>query len=89
MTAEWVLNENPDGIDILHPDPREECNSEHHSIKGRSVVDAETADALIQLGQARLCGHCGSRAARTATATAGGPVYTERPTLDTRGPDDR
>lgn len=58
--SEWTLNRNA-GTDVLHPDPREECNLDDSA--GRTQVDAETADALMQLGQARLCEHCGTDAA--------------------------
>ncbi len=51
----YVLNEN-DGMDVLHRDPREECNID--DADGRQTVDAKTVDALLSKDQARRCGHC-------------------------------
>ena len=53
-----ILNVNPDGIDVLHPDPGEQCNTD--DAEGRQRVDARTAAALLARGEARLCEHCGS-----------------------------
>lgn len=58
MAAEWVLNRN-EGVDVLHPDPREECNLDDS--KGRTVVDAATGQALLEAGTADLCLHCGEQ----------------------------
>ena len=57
MTIEpyYVLNRN-EGIDTLHRNPREECNVD--DAEGRETVDAETADALLALGDTRRCAHC-------------------------------
>ena len=51
-----LLNRN-DGIDVLHPHPGEQCNSD--DAEGKQWVDADTADAMLNLGQAKLCAHCG------------------------------
>ena len=76
-SGRWHQAMRVDGGEPLVPDA---CN-----ISGDRTYHAELPDGLTD---ALLCDRC-FRAARTATATAGGPVYTERPTLDTRGPDDR
>ncbi len=55
--AYYVLNVN-EGIDILHKNPREQCNSQADEMKGRQTVDAKTVDALLSKDQARRCGHC-------------------------------
>jgi hypothetical protein len=52
----FVLNVNPGG-DVLHTDPREECNLD--DAKDRQYVDARTAASLIASGQAVACAHCG------------------------------
>ena len=52
----WVVNTNPNGLDIVHRNPREECNLD--DARGRDVIDAETADALLSIGEARRCEHC-------------------------------
>ena len=51
----FVLNVN-DGMDVLHRNPREECNTDQ--AKGRQTVDPDTADALLTLGTAQRCQHC-------------------------------
>ena len=53
--AYFVLNGNPGEDDVLHRNPREECNLDDS--KGRQTVDPETADALLALGTKR-CQHC-------------------------------
>ena len=51
----FVLNVN-EGIDTIHRNPREECNTDDAT--DRSEVDAKTAAAMIATGQARACHHC-------------------------------
>lgn len=51
----YVLNQN-EGIDTIHRNPHEECNTD--DADGRQTIDAETADAMLTRGQARRCGHC-------------------------------
>lgn len=51
----FVLNRN-EGADTLHRNPREECNVD--DAEDRQTIDAETADALVALGEARRCQHC-------------------------------
>jgi hypothetical protein len=51
----YVLNRN-EGVDTLHKDPRESCNVD--DVEGRETIDAETADALLALGDTRRCSHC-------------------------------
>ena len=36
----WTLNRN-EGVDTIHRDPREECNTD--DIEGREAIDAKTA----------------------------------------------
>jgi hypothetical protein len=57
MTVEprYVINQN-DGIDTLHRNPSESCNTD--DAKGRQTVDSGTAKALEAGGHIRLCGHC-------------------------------
>lgn len=64
MTDErhFILNENPDDIDVIH-DPRtfsEQCNTDQ--VEGRQRVDVATAARLIAMGDARVCEHCGGEA---------------------------
>ena len=58
MSDRFILNENPEGIDILHRSKglTEQCNSD--DVVDRQKVDAKTAAALIASGQARPCQHC-------------------------------
>lgn len=54
----FLLN-TPEGdeqavLHTLHGDER--CNRD--DMKGRQKIDAETADALVSLGEARRCEHC-------------------------------
>lgn len=51
----FVLNRN-EGVDVVHRNPREECNTD--DADDRETIDAETADALLARGTARRCGHC-------------------------------
>ena len=55
MTDRFVLNVNK-GTDIVHRNPREECNQD--DALDRKNVDAATAAALIASGDARACIHC-------------------------------
>ncbi len=52
----YVVNVNADGLDVLHRNPREECNTDQ--VDGRQTIDPDTADALEQMGEARRCQHC-------------------------------
>jgi len=54
----YVLNVNPDGDDVLHRDPGERCNTQADEMKGRQVIDAHTADAMLSKNQAHACRHC-------------------------------
>ena len=56
MSERFVLNRNTDGDDVLHRNPREECNQD--DARQRQTIDADTADALLARDQARRCGHC-------------------------------
>ena len=51
----FVLNRN-EGTDTIHRDPREECNVD--DADGRQTIDADTADALLTMGDAVRCKHC-------------------------------
>lgn len=51
----YVLNKQ-DGIDTLHKNPRESCNSDQ--IEGRQTLDPDTGEALEKGGYVRLCQHC-------------------------------
>lgn len=52
----FTLNRNTD-VDVLHVEhPHEECNIDDASDRQR--IDARTAAALLDHGQARACGHC-------------------------------
>ena len=55
----YILNTNPAEVDVLHSRAglTEECNTDQ--VEGRQLVDADTADALVQHGDARFCQHCG------------------------------
>ncbi len=55
--AYYILNGN-EGIDILHRNPREQCNTQSDEMKGRERIDSKTADALIATDQARWCEYC-------------------------------
>ncbi len=52
----YVLNVNEFDADVLHRDPREECNLD--DADGRQTIDAHTADALLSKNQAQPCRHC-------------------------------
>lgn len=52
----FVVNVNPDDVDVVHRNPREECNTDDAA--GRQTVDARTAAAMIASGHARTCQHC-------------------------------
>ena len=69
--GEYVLNRNPQGIDVLHARAGEKCNLDDS--QGRTKVDPETGEALVRIGSARWCAHCGPK---DYTAAA--------PTLNTR-----
>ena len=57
MSDYFVLNQN-EGMDTVHRNPRESCNTQADEMPGRQVIDAETADALLARGTARRCLHC-------------------------------
>lgn len=50
-----VLNRN-EGTDTVHRNPREECNLD--DAEDRSVIDPDTAEALLKSGDAVRCQHC-------------------------------
>ena len=54
----YILNVNPGGLDIIHARSglTERCNTDQ--VKGRQTIDPDTADALLNLGEARRCEHC-------------------------------
>lgn len=54
--AVFILNVNPGGVDVLHRNPREECNTDQ--VEGRQKVDVRTAAELIAKGIAKPCKHC-------------------------------
>lgn len=54
----YVLNVNAGGMDVLHRNPRNECNTEAAKMDGRQTVDPDTADALLTMGEAVKCQHC-------------------------------
>lgn len=57
MTADrLVLTVKPDDLDVLHRNPREECNTDDAA--RRLNVDPDTADALLLRGQAVRCQNC-------------------------------
>lgn len=49
-----------DGIDVLHVNPREECNLD--DTEADQVLTEDEAEMAINLGTARACGHCAWRA---------------------------
>lgn len=51
----WVLNAN-EGVDTIHRNPREECNTDQAT--GRKAVDEFTAEAMLNAGDAVPCKHC-------------------------------
>ncbi len=51
----WTLNRN-EGMDTIHRNPREECNTD--DVKGREAIDAQTAAAMLSAGTAKPCQHC-------------------------------
>lgn len=55
-SVEWLLNRN-EGVDVLHPDPNESCNTD--DAEDRMRVDAATGQAMLESGVAVLCQHCG------------------------------
>lgn len=57
MTVEprFVLNRN-EGQDVIHLNPGERCNTDDS--KGREVIDPDTAEALLNHGDAVRCLHC-------------------------------
>lgn len=59
MEVRYVLVMKDGGEDVIHRNPREECNLD--DAKRREDVDPDTADALVSLegpGAARRCEHC-------------------------------
>ncbi len=53
MADRFTLTRGPDGIDVLHRNQREECDSQDGQ-----RIDAETADALLAYDTVRRCAHC-------------------------------
>lgn len=51
----FVLNRN-EGIDTVHRDPIESCNSD--DADGRQTIDQATAERMVAKGTARRCHHC-------------------------------
>ena len=51
----FVLNRN-EGTDTVHRNPREECNVD--DAVGRQTIDPDTAEALLNSGDAVRCRHC-------------------------------
>jgi len=51
----YVLNRN-DGVDTLHRNPQELCNTD--DVEGRDSLDPVTGLALEKSGDIHLCGHC-------------------------------
>lgn len=58
----YVLNRN-EGIDTLHRNPREQCNTDDAT--DRETIDAKTFYAMKAGGHARLCKHCEARSTPT------------------------
>ena len=56
--GEVLLNRNA-GVDVLHEDPGEECNTD--DAEDRKYVDEDTAEALVSTRQATWCQHCSRR----------------------------
>lgn len=58
MSADWyILNVNEDSLEVIHrSDPTANCDL-GHALED-VTVDAATAAALIDKGEARYCGHC-------------------------------
>lgn len=56
----YVLNVNPEGDDIIHRNPREECNTD--DAKHKVNIDVDTATAIIARGDALRCAHCNQEA---------------------------
>ena len=62
MTADrppdrYFLNRN-EGVDTLHRNPRNECNTEQAKAKDGEVIDEATALKLQSGGHTKLCQHC-------------------------------
>ena len=53
-----VLNRNPNSPDVIHHNPGEQCNTQADEMKGREVIDPDTAEALLNDGSAIRCRHC-------------------------------
>jgi len=51
----FVLNRN-EGVDTIHCNPREECNTD--DADGRQTIDGTTVEALLERGNAVRCKHC-------------------------------
>lgn len=56
MSERYVLNVNPGGTDVLHVNPREECNTD--DADHLETVDGLTAASLLDKGEAVRCQHC-------------------------------
>lgn len=66
--GEVLLNRN-EGMDVAHPNPGEQCNTD--DARGKRYVDPDTADALIAMGEARWCALCGPKVAELAAEDVG------------------
>lgn len=58
MSDYFVLNRNGGGEDVIHRNPRNECNTEAEKMEGREAIDPETAESMLLSGLARKCAHC-------------------------------
>jgi len=56
MADRYVLNVNEGSDDVVHRNPREECNTDDadHLLS----IDADTANAILGKGDAVRCAHC-------------------------------
>ena len=56
MPDRYLLNVNEAGDDVVHRNPREECNTDDadHLLN----IDADTAIAIVMKGDAVRCAHC-------------------------------
>ena len=56
MSDRFVLNLNEHGMDVVHRNPREECNLD--DAEGRETIDEATYHALLEHQAALPCRHC-------------------------------
>jgi hypothetical protein len=54
--ARFIVNVNEGGDDVIHRNPREECNTD--DADNVQAIDPRTAAAMIASGSARTCEHC-------------------------------